>query len=140
MLKDIQKLIGKEVPVAGGHMYETKEVKAAVAERKKRSSKSRNAVICSEANVTAVTGVTRSVPPIPLSDLSCCIATTYSASSFYSIGTVVPRCWHSRATTMARACHKDGTAMPPICHPVRHLSIQTVRFSELFGVLPYTFF
>ena len=139
LLKDIQKLIGKEVPVAGGHMYETKEVKAAVARRKKRSSKSRNAVICSEANVTAVTGVTRSVPPIPLSNLSYCIAMTYSASPFHSIGTVVPRWWHSRATTMARACHKDGTAMPPICHPVRHLSIQTVRFSELFGAITLYF-
>ena len=34
-LKDIQKLIGKEVPVAGGHMFETVEVKEAVAEKKK---------------------------------------------------------------------------------------------------------
>ena len=45
LLKDIQKLIGKEVPVAGGHMYETKEVKAAVAEKKeaiKQESKRRN--------------------------------------------------------------------------------------------------
>lgn len=64
---------------------------------------------------------------------------TYSASPFHSIGTVVPRWWHSRATTMARACHKDGTAMPPICHPVRHLSIQTVRFSELFGAITLYF-
>ena len=42
LLKDIQKLIGKEVPVAGGHMY---EVKAAVAEKKeaiKQESKRRN--------------------------------------------------------------------------------------------------
>lgn len=60
-------------------------------------------------------------------------------SPFHSIGTVVPRWWHSRATTMARACHKDGTAMPPICHPVRHLSIQTVRFSELFGAITLYF-
>ena len=45
LLKDIQKLIGKEVPVAGGHMYETKEVKAAIAEKKeaiKQESKRRN--------------------------------------------------------------------------------------------------
>ena len=45
LLKDIQKLIGKEVPIAGGHMYETKEVKAAVAEKKeaiKQESKRRN--------------------------------------------------------------------------------------------------
>ncbi len=117
LLKDIQKLIGKEVPIAGGHMYETKEVKAAVAEKKERSSKSRNAVICSEANVTVVTGVTRSVPPILLSNLSCCIVTTYSVSPFHSIGTVVPRRWH----------------------PVRHLSIQTVRFSELFGAITLYF-
>ncbi|WP_165154986.1 DEAD/DEAH box helicase [Parabacteroides sp. ZJ-118] len=45
LLKDIQKLIGKEVPVVGGHRYETKEVKAAVAEKKeviKQESKRRN--------------------------------------------------------------------------------------------------
>ena len=44
-LKDIQKLIGKEVPVAGGHMFETVEVKEAVAEKKKaikEESKRRN--------------------------------------------------------------------------------------------------
>ena len=44
-LKDIQKLIGKEVPVAGGHMFETAEVKEAVAEKKKsiqEESKRRN--------------------------------------------------------------------------------------------------
>ena len=34
LLKDIQRLIGKEVTIAGGQMYETKEVKAAVAEKK----------------------------------------------------------------------------------------------------------
>ena len=44
-LKDIQKLIGKDVPVAGGHMFETAEVKDAVAEKKKamkEESKRRN--------------------------------------------------------------------------------------------------
>ena len=44
-LKDIQKLIGKDVPVAGGHMFETAEVKEAVAEKKKamkEESKRRN--------------------------------------------------------------------------------------------------
>lgn len=44
-LKDIQKLIGKEVPVAGGHMFESAEVKEAVAEMKKaikEKSKRRN--------------------------------------------------------------------------------------------------
>lgn len=34
-LKDIQRLIGKEIPVAGGHLFETAEVKEAVAERKR---------------------------------------------------------------------------------------------------------
>lgn len=34
-LKDIQKLIGKEVPVAGGHIFETAEVKEAIAGKKK---------------------------------------------------------------------------------------------------------
>ena len=89
--------------------------------------------------MTVVTGVTRSVPPILLSNLSCCIVTTYSVSPFHSIGTVVPRRWHSSATRIARACHKDGTAMPPVWHPVRHLSIQTVRFSELFGAITLYF-
>lgn len=44
-LKDIQKLIGKEVPVAGGHMFESAEVKEAVTEMKKaikEKSKRRN--------------------------------------------------------------------------------------------------
>lgn len=44
-LKDIQKLIGKEVPVAGGRMFEAAEVKEAVAEKKKavnEESKRRN--------------------------------------------------------------------------------------------------
>ena len=44
-LRDIQKLIGKEVPVAGGHMFESAEVKEAVAEMKKaikEKSKRRN--------------------------------------------------------------------------------------------------
>lgn len=44
-LKDIQKLIGKQIPVAGGHMYETEQVKTAVAEKKeaiKQESKRRN--------------------------------------------------------------------------------------------------
>ena len=44
-LKDIQKLIGKAVPVAGGHEFETAEVKVAVAEKKqalKEESKRRN--------------------------------------------------------------------------------------------------
>ncbi len=44
-LRDIQKLIGKEVPVAGGHMFESAEVKEAVAEKKKaikEESKRRN--------------------------------------------------------------------------------------------------
>ena len=29
--------------------------------------------------------------------------------------------------------------MPPVWHPVRHLSIQTVRFSELFGAITLYF-
>ena len=33
-LKDIQKLIGKQIPVAGGNEFETADVKAAVAEKK----------------------------------------------------------------------------------------------------------
>lgn len=44
-LKDIQKLIGKQIPVAGGHMYETQAIKAAVAEKKeaiKEESKRRS--------------------------------------------------------------------------------------------------
>lgn len=44
-LKDIQKLIGKQIPVAGGNEFETADVKAAVAERKeaiKQESKRRN--------------------------------------------------------------------------------------------------
>lgn len=44
-LKDIQKLIGKEIPVAGGNAFETAEVKVAVAEKKKaikEESKRRN--------------------------------------------------------------------------------------------------
>lgn len=44
-LKDIQKLIGKTVPVAGGHEFETAAVKEAVAEKKqaiKEESKRRN--------------------------------------------------------------------------------------------------
>ena len=44
-LKDIQKLIGKQIPVAGGNEFETADVKAAVAEKKeaiKQESKRRN--------------------------------------------------------------------------------------------------
>ena len=44
-LKDIQKLIGKTVPIAGGNPYETDAVRAAVAEKKealKEQSKQRN--------------------------------------------------------------------------------------------------
>ncbi|WP_455640401.1 DEAD/DEAH box helicase [Parabacteroides sp.] len=44
-LKDIQKLIGKQIPVAGGNEFETAAVKAAVAEKKeaiKQESKRRN--------------------------------------------------------------------------------------------------
>lgn len=44
-LKDIQKLIGKEIEVAGGNAFETAEVKVAVAEKKKAikdESKRRN--------------------------------------------------------------------------------------------------
>lgn len=44
-LKDIQKLIGKQIPVAGGNEFETAEVKAAVADKKeaiKQESKRRN--------------------------------------------------------------------------------------------------
>lgn len=44
-LKDIQKLIGKNVPIAGGNPYETAAVRAAVAEKKealKEQSKQRN--------------------------------------------------------------------------------------------------
>lgn len=44
-LKDIQKLIGKQIPVAGGNEFETADVKAAVAEKKeaiKQKSKRRN--------------------------------------------------------------------------------------------------
>lgn len=44
-LKDIQKLIGKQVPVAGGNEFATSEVKAAVAEKQealKQESKRRN--------------------------------------------------------------------------------------------------
>lgn len=44
-LKDIQKLIGKEIPVAGGNAFETADVKVAVAEKKKaiqEESKRRN--------------------------------------------------------------------------------------------------
>lgn len=45
LLKDIQKLIGKQIPVVGGHVFDTREVKAAVAEKKeaiKQESKRRN--------------------------------------------------------------------------------------------------
>jgi len=45
LLKDIHKLIGKQIPVAGGHMFDTQEVKQAVAEKKeaiKEESKRRN--------------------------------------------------------------------------------------------------
>lgn len=45
LLKDIHKLIGKQIPVAGGHVFETSEVKAAVAQKKvaiKEESKRRN--------------------------------------------------------------------------------------------------
>lgn len=38
-LEDIQKLIGKEVPVAGGHMFEADKVKEAVAAKKKAMKK-----------------------------------------------------------------------------------------------------
>lgn len=44
-LKDIQKLIGKQIPVAGGNEFETAKVKSAVAEKKealKQESKRRN--------------------------------------------------------------------------------------------------
>ena len=44
-LKDIQKLIGKQIPVAGGNEFETADVKAAVAEKKeaiRAESKRRN--------------------------------------------------------------------------------------------------
>lgn len=44
-LKDIQRLIGKQIPVAGGNEFETADVKAAVAEKKeaiKQESKRRN--------------------------------------------------------------------------------------------------
>ena len=44
-LKDIQKLIGKQIPVAGGNEFETADVKAAVAEKKeaiKQELKRRN--------------------------------------------------------------------------------------------------
>lgn len=44
-LKDIQKLIGKEIRVSGGHVFETEEVKEAVAGKKKaiqEESKRRN--------------------------------------------------------------------------------------------------
>ncbi|MFV0585081.1 MAG: DEAD/DEAH box helicase [Parabacteroides gordonii] len=44
-LKDIQKLIGKQIPVAGGNEFETADVKAAVAEKKeaiREESKRRN--------------------------------------------------------------------------------------------------
>lgn len=44
-LKDIQKLIGKQIPVAGGNEFETADVKAAVADKKeaiKQESKRRN--------------------------------------------------------------------------------------------------
>ena len=44
-LKDIQKLIGKQIPVAGGNEFETADVKAAVAEKEeaiKQESKRRN--------------------------------------------------------------------------------------------------
>jgi len=34
LLKDIHKLIGKQIPVAGGHMFDTTEAKQAVAEKK----------------------------------------------------------------------------------------------------------
>ncbi|WP_158598886.1 hypothetical protein [Parabacteroides sp. CH2-D42-20] len=61
------------------------------------------------------------------------------AQSCHAGGIAVPQRWQGRATTMARACHKDGTAMPPVWHPVRHLSIQTVRFSELFGAITLYF-
>lgn len=59
-LKDIQKLIGKQIPVAGGNEFETAEVKAAVADKKKPSSRNPSAGICSVANATAVTGGIRS--------------------------------------------------------------------------------
>jgi len=45
LLKDIHKLIGKQIPVAGGHLFDTQEVKQAVAEKKeaiKEESKRRN--------------------------------------------------------------------------------------------------
>lgn len=45
LLKDIQKLIGKQIPVVGGHAFNTREVQAAVAEKKeaiKQESKRRN--------------------------------------------------------------------------------------------------
>lgn len=45
LLKDIHKLIGKQIPVAGGNMFATAEVKQAVAEKKeaiKQESKRRN--------------------------------------------------------------------------------------------------
>ncbi len=48
-LKDIQKLIGKQIPVAGGNEFETADVKAAVAEKKeaiKQESKRRNMFGC----------------------------------------------------------------------------------------------
>lgn len=44
-LKDIQRLIGKQIPVAGGNEFETADVKAAVAKKKeaiKQESKRRN--------------------------------------------------------------------------------------------------
>ena len=58
-LKDIQKLIGKQIPVAGGNEFETADVKAAVAE-KKPLSRNRKDVICSAASATAVSGGIRS--------------------------------------------------------------------------------
>lgn len=45
LLKDIHKLIGKQIPVAGGHEFDTADVKIAVAEKKeaiKEESKRRN--------------------------------------------------------------------------------------------------
>lgn len=45
LLKDIHKLIGKQIPVAGGHEFDTADVKVAVAEKKeaiKEESKRRN--------------------------------------------------------------------------------------------------
>jgi len=45
LLKDIHKLIGKQIPVAGGNMFETSEVKQAIANKKeaiKEESKRRN--------------------------------------------------------------------------------------------------